>query len=602
MAFSTSNVFDRNAAAFAAGKRLIINRGGTSSSKTFSILQLLIYIALQSTKPIIISVVSESLPHLKRGCIRDFKKILGDNWNELAWNATDYIYRGFPNCTFEFFPADDASKLRGGRRDLLFINECNNTPKSAFDELDTRTRLATFLDYNPVAEFWAMELEKLPQSEYIHSTYLDAVDFLDPETVYKIECRRERDPNWWRVYGLGEVGNVEGLVHPIFKESPMPGVGETGKELFGLDFGFTNDPSALVRVIIVGKDMYAEQLMHESGLTNPQISRRMQNLGLKKGVSEIFADSAEPKSIEELRLMGWNIKAAPKGRDSVRQGINKVNSYHQHWTPESLDAIKEMRRYSFEKDKISGKILNEVVDDWNHLMDARRYATVNVGNAQDRRVWPMFTANQAQPFLVSWKPVPGMYYHYGCIFWAKDLNVYRMQAKWNAVTGRLYVYAAGKYQGFNPEAIAKDLKTSMHIGEFPVTRILGNEPMFEEIKNPALYLHRALRVACGTKIVPMIVPPYGYDENGAIVNVASHFLEKSIAIHSDLQEVAGAVAGWALDDRKRLPENPYAQSLCLIASELRQDLMKETKSTKPNRGYHPVGKPVGEPKRTFMSY
>ena len=201
-----SNVWEHNALAYQMGKRFIINQGGTSSSKTFSILQLLIIIAISTTTQLLISVVSESLPHLKRGCIRDFQEIMGDAFEAERWNKTDHLYH-FDKSVVEFFPADDAAKLRGGRRDILFENECNNLTLRAHDELSVRTRKAIFLDYNPVSDFWAHELISheagLPEADrsikYIHSTYLDAKDYLPAQTVKDIESRRGRDPNWWRV-------------------------------------------------------------------------------------------------------------------------------------------------------------------------------------------------------------------------------------------------------------------------------------------------------------------------------------------------------------------------------------------------------------------
>ena len=359
-----------NSRAYFMGKRLIINRGGTSSSKTYSILQLLIFIAALADKPTLISVVSESLPHLKRGCIRDFRKILGPDFKKALWNKTDFVYT-FGKGAIEFFPADEASKLRGGRRDILFINECNNVSKEAFDELDVRTRQCTFLDYNPVGEFWAMELEGLPDTAYIHSTYLDAKTVLPRAVVGRIESRRERDPGWWRIYGLGEVGNIEGLVHPVFQT--VDALPENGTQMFGLDFGYTNDPTALVKCVIRGDELYADELLYENGLNNRQIAHKLAECGVRKGYDEIFADAAEPKSIDEIKLHGWNIKPAPKGPDSVRQGIDKVNQYRQFWTKRSLNAIKEMRNYRYIADK-NGTITNKPTDCWNHALDARRYA------------------------------------------------------------------------------------------------------------------------------------------------------------------------------------------------------------------------------------
>ena len=375
MNLQTTRVFEQNALAYSRKKTLLINQGGTSSSKTYSILQLLIIIAVYAKVPTMISVVSESLPHLKRGAMRDYQVIMGEDFRADAWAATDKIYT-FGRGKIEFFGADDASKLRGGRRDILFINEANNISRDAFDELDVRTRACTIIDYNPVSEFWAHDLMASPENLWknrIHfnkSTYLDAKHVLPPETVAKIESRRG-DPNWWHVYGLGEVGNIEGLVHPSFSvvdEMPSGGI-----EFYGLDYGYSQDPTALVRNVILGQDLYSDQLIYESGLMNDQIAKRFEQVGVRKNYDEIFADAAEPKSAAEIRRYGYNIRGAPKGEDSVRTGIQLVNQYKQHWTKRSVDCIKEQRNYRY-IETADGKITEKPMDDFNHGMDARRYA------------------------------------------------------------------------------------------------------------------------------------------------------------------------------------------------------------------------------------
>jgi len=374
----TTNVFARNADAYQRKKTLIINQGGTSSSKTYSILQLLIIIAVYAREPLMISVVSESVPHLKRGVIRDFETIMGNEFQSDRWSATDKTYN-WGRGKMEFFSADDSSKLRGGRRDILFINEANNITKDAFDELDVRTRKCTFLDYNPVSEFWVHEILNSPlkhikkKTEYIHSTYQDAKEVLPPEIVERIEGRKH-DANWWRVYGLGEVGNIEGLVHSTFGQvDAMP---DNGIEFLGLDFGFSNDPTALVHCKIVGDELYCDQIIYEKGLTNDQIAKRMEAAGVQKNYDEIFCDAAEPKSAQEIRAYGFNVKSAPKGPDSVLTGIQRVNQYKQFWTKRSVDGIREQRNYRYIEDA-NGKITNKPIDDFNHLMDARRYAVIS---------------------------------------------------------------------------------------------------------------------------------------------------------------------------------------------------------------------------------
>lgn len=373
MNLNITNIFIRNQRAFLnPEKRIAMNQGGTSSSKTFSTMQLLAYIAENSKKKRLISIVSESMPHLKRGCIRDFQNIMGEDFDDSRFNKTDKIYH-FDNVDMEFFPADNSAKLRGGRRDILYINECNNISYNSYNELQVRTKEFTILDYNPVSDFWAMEIKNDPEVEFIHSTYQDAKHVLPPSIVESIESRRAKDTNWWRVYGLGEVGNIEGLVHSTFTQTES--LPDGGLEFYGLDFGFSNDPTALVKCVIKGDNLYSDQLIYEKGLTNDQIAKRLESFGVRKGYDEILADAAEPKSIEEIKAYGYNIKAAPKGPDSVLAGIQKLNQYNQYWTKRSVDGIKEQRNYRYIETN-DGKITNKPIDDFNHLMDARRYALV----------------------------------------------------------------------------------------------------------------------------------------------------------------------------------------------------------------------------------
>lgn len=389
--FRTTKIFSQNLEAFAAGYKIIVNQGGTSSSKTFSIMQLLIYLCMTTTMGIV-SCVSESMPHLRRGIIRDAINILGEYYDDNAFNKSEHIYK-FSQSELEFFSADQSTKLRGGRRRHLYLNEVNNIARDAFNELDVRTSGTTFLDFNPTADFWVHELLQqngindfskscFPDEHrnicFIHSTYHDARKFLPLSTIEKIESRRERDPNWWLVYGEGLVGSVEGLIHSKFNiiaESDWP---SRGYQVFGLDFGFSGDPAALVWVKITKDGIYASELLYDYGLTNLDLSKKMEQFGIQKHCDEIIADSAEPKSIEELYRMGWNIKPAIKGPDSIKAGIQRINQYTQYWTKCSLNGIKEMRNYMWAKDK-NGHVLDSPAQNgYDQLMDARRYAVATV--------------------------------------------------------------------------------------------------------------------------------------------------------------------------------------------------------------------------------
>lgn len=392
MEITVTRIYEKNVEAWLGGKRRSLNEGGTASSKTWSILQLLILIAQNAKAPLLISVVSESLPHLKRGAIRDFFRILDEDPKSCPrYNMTEQTYN-FGKGKIEFFGADEADKVRGPRRDILFINEGNNVPWETARGLDIRTIKFTFMDWNPVSEFWAHEhWIGSPENEYIHSTYLDAVDVLPQEVVANIESNKDKDPNWWNVYGLGKLGKIEGLVYPYFKQiDGLPG----GDAFYGLDFGYSNDPTALVKNVISGDTLYSQELIYEKGLTNDAIAYRMQELGVQKRHDEIFADSAEPKSIEEIFLHGFNIKGAPKGPGSVEFGHQKLRQYKQFWTKDSLNCIKEQRNFRYIPDK-NGKLTNKTTHTFSHGMDARRYGIIGKVEPRDREDVIIYDAMEA---------------------------------------------------------------------------------------------------------------------------------------------------------------------------------------------------------------
>jgi len=320
------------------------------------------------------------MPHLKKGCIKDYREILEDEFDDNRYNKTEQQYH-YDNAVIEFFGADESSKVRGPRRNILYINEANNVPWETARGLDIRTSEFTFADWNPVGEFWAHEQWfNKPENAYIHSTYLDAKWVLPAQVVKDIESYRLTDPNWWNVYGLGRIGKVQGLVYPYFEQiDELPA---DGQEFYGLDFGYSNDPTVLTRHKIIGDCLYSRQLIYETGLTNDQIAERMDLLGVRRNYDEIWADSAEPKSIEEIHRHQnpkkpghFNVKPCPKGADSVEFGHQKVRQYKQFWVKDSLDCIKEQRNFSYIKDK-DGKLTDKTTHHWSHGMDSRRYGVV----------------------------------------------------------------------------------------------------------------------------------------------------------------------------------------------------------------------------------
>lgn len=359
---NTTNVFSK---LLKANTRLIISQGGTSSSKTYSTLQLLYLIAFkkQGTH---ISIVSETLPHLKRGAMRDFFKILkNDNlYHEKYHNKTQNIYN-VGDSIIEFFPADSSEKVRGARRDYLFINECDNINFETFNQLEVRTKYQIYLDYNPSREFWVHENLLKPEIDYtfIKSTYKDN-PYLDANIIKSIESRRYTDLNWWRVFGEGELGYSESLIFTHWRQTKnIP----DGNVAYGLDFGY-NHPTALVKVTENDGKFYAEQLIYESHLTNQQLIERLKQLNINRN-AEIFADYSRPESIREIYLAGFNIKDANK---DVKKGIDSVKSKELFIHENSVDLIKELRSYSWKKDR-NEKLLEEPVKTQDDACDALRY-------------------------------------------------------------------------------------------------------------------------------------------------------------------------------------------------------------------------------------
>ena len=374
----TSRIFKDILEAWVGGKRRVLLEGGTSSTKTWSALQALVIIAQESKSPLLISVVSESLPHLKRGCIRDFFNILNESPdNNPYWSKTEFTYtRPEWKGRFEFFGADDASKVRGPRREVLFINEGNNIPWETARGLDIRTSTFTIVDWNPVSEFWAHEYWiNLNENAYSHSTYLDAkaAGVLPEQVVKDIESYKGKDPNWWNIYGLGLIGKISGLVHPYDPDTWLVDELPKGDVFYGLDFGFSDDPAVLVANVVVNDKLYSKELIYKNGLTNDVLAREMVLLKVRQNYDEIFADSAEPKSIQEICDKGFNAKPCEKGKGSVEYGIQRVNQYKQHWTKGSLNCIKEQRNFRYIEDK-DGKLTEKTTHKWSHGMDARRYA------------------------------------------------------------------------------------------------------------------------------------------------------------------------------------------------------------------------------------
>ena len=318
-----------------------------------------------------VSVVSETFPHLKRGAMRDFENIMKTQqyWDDTRWNKTDSIYTFSTGTILEFFSADNSGKVHGPRRDILFLNEANNVNYGIYTALDIRTRNIVWLDWNPVSEFWwyTQEAPHIPH-DFLRLTYKDN-EALSINEVEALE-RHKHNPNrknWWRIYGEGMLGVAEGriysewsLVDEVPRDSRLVG--------YGVDFGYTNDPTAIIGGYKYNEGYILHELEYRKGMSNKQIADVL--LNVERGLT--IADSAEPKSIDEIKHYGVSILPSPKGRGSVSQGIQFVQDQKISITKTSTNLLKEYRNYLWATDK-DGRSINDPIDAFNHAMDAIRY-------------------------------------------------------------------------------------------------------------------------------------------------------------------------------------------------------------------------------------
>lgn len=349
-------------------KKIRAVQGGTSASKTISILLYLIARAQTDKEKTLTSVVSESIPHLKRGALRDFKNIMQTHryWKDSAWNATDSIYTFETGSQIEFFSTDNGDKLRGGRRDRCFMNEANNCSLDAFDQLEVRTKEFFFLDWNPSNEYWFYSdiKDQRKDVDFVILTYKDN-EALSQEIIDSIEARKGRK-GWWKVYGEGQLGEVEGKIYKdwqILEELPH----EARRIGRGLDFGYSNDPTAVTDIYEYNGGYILDEVLYRKGLVNSEIATALKDEDILT-----VADSAEPKSIEEIKRHGITIVPSEKGKDSVNQGIQLMQDQRFSITKRSTNIIREYRNYLWDTDK-DGKILNKPEHGFNHALDGIRY-------------------------------------------------------------------------------------------------------------------------------------------------------------------------------------------------------------------------------------
>ncbi len=356
-------------------KRIRIVRGGTSAGKTICILLILIDYAIKNEGKEI-SVVSESIPHLRRGAFKDFCQLLKglNRYRDIQLNKSTLKYTFTNGSYIEFFSTDQPDKLRGARRTDLYINECNNVPFDAFNQLSVRTSGNVWLDYNPSNIFWVdKELVGKEDVDYITLTYKDN-EVLPDSIVKEIEKARDKGKtstywaNWWRVYGLGETGSLEGVCIPDWKE--IDNIPQEARLLaYGMDFGYSVDPTTLIALYKWNDAYIYDEVLYKKGMLNRDISRFLSQLDIKEN---IVADSAEPKSIAELQGYGHSVYGVSKGRDSVVYGLNLINQNEIYITSKSKNLKRELAGYVWAKDK-DGNQLQKPSGEHPDCIDAARY-------------------------------------------------------------------------------------------------------------------------------------------------------------------------------------------------------------------------------------
>ena len=356
-------------------KKIIVEQGGTRSGKTYYIILWIIFEYCTNNTNKVITVCRKSFPSLRATVLRDFMSILeGHNlYNEKFHNKSNSEYYLFGNL-IEFISLDQPQKIRGRKRDLLFINEGNELYWEDWQQLVFRTQERIVIDFNPSDEYHWIYDKVLPRDDcaFFKTTYLDN-PFVEESIKKEIELLKDTDEQYWQIYGLGERAASRSTVFRYAEVSHIPEDAEL--VAYGMDFGFSNDPSTLVSVYTKDINLYVKEHLYRTAMTTTDIHKFL--LSEKLENKPIYADSAEPRLIEELRRMGHNIFPSLKGKDSVNAGIDLLKRYKINILSTSSNAISEFRNYKWKEDK-TGALLNTPVDDNNHIIDPCRYATYSI--------------------------------------------------------------------------------------------------------------------------------------------------------------------------------------------------------------------------------
>lgn len=375
--FECTSVFHANQQSKA---QIVINQGGTSSSKTYSIVQLLFLIAVY-TPGQVITITGESMPNLRKGAYRDAETIYArsKHLQQLItfWNKADRVIYFKNGSIIEFVTNLDEQSAKNGKRDYLFVNEANGITWAIFWQLAIRTRKQVFIDYNPSAPFWAHEklIGTTPESNDLHATVQLIISdhrhncFLTPDEHAKIEGIK--DPELWKVYARGLTGNLQGLIYPDARRIPDKDYPWDASKIAGIDFGYTNDPTAIARVAFIGDNLFIHELCYEAGLAPIKQKQLLTASGFTN--EPVYCEN-DPDQIAQLRRHSVLAIPARKGPGSINSGIQKMKEFNIHYTASSLNLHDEKQKYMWVIDPITGKPTNTPVDQFNHLWDAARYA------------------------------------------------------------------------------------------------------------------------------------------------------------------------------------------------------------------------------------
>ena len=364
-------VADEITEAVSNGFTTISEQGSSRSGKTYNTLLWLIGFVVNNPLFVYkVSVVRATLPALKGSVLEDFKEILKrmNRWKEQSFNKTDLIYTFDNGSTFEFFSSDNEQKLRGRKRDILFVNEANEITQIMWQQLKMRTTMFAIIDYNPSFsdDHWICSVNQEEKTYHFITTFEDNIQNLEQPVIDEIKSLKYKNPTLWQIYGEGKQAIVEGLVFPNFETiADIPT--QIDKTFIGIDYGYTNDPTAIVEVGIEGENIYIREIAYQTHLMTNEIAQI-----LKKQGKKVISESADPRMIDELARGGVNIVPVQKYKGSIEAGISKMQTMKIHVTKDSTNVIKEFKNYTYEKNR-EGKYLNTPIDMFNHAIDATRY-------------------------------------------------------------------------------------------------------------------------------------------------------------------------------------------------------------------------------------